>query len=209
MDKAVLGGNTIMVVVINIMGSIIVELGRLFGSDLIIRATMPLIIISYITENPSGCNVIINGNIKRRQLTLLAFGRQSRIEKTSLAFPSGSFGRNTPTASTSIWAEATHYYHHYKQCFHHSDYHYHFYCQQASRERNIIASYSTFSHFSFRLKAADARNILVDCPTQLKFSFAVFDDKAERTQQGNLLKIKDPVYGLKFCQIPFFIQPAS
>ena len=69
-----------------------------------------------------------NGNIKRRQLTLLAFGRQSRIEKTSLAFPSGSFGRNTPTASTSIWAEATHYYHHYKQCFHHSDYHYHFYC---------------------------------------------------------------------------------
>ena len=58
MDKAVLGGNTIMVVVINIMGSIIVELGRLFGSDLIIRATMPLIIISCITENPSGCNVI-------------------------------------------------------------------------------------------------------------------------------------------------------
>ena len=148
-----------MVVVINIMGSIIVELGSLFGRDLMIRATMPLIIISYITENPSGCNVIINGNIKRRQLTLLAFGRQSRIEKTSLAFPSGSFGRNTPTASTSIWAEATHYYHHYKQCFHHSDYHYHFYWQQASGEMNIIASYSTISHFSFRLKAADARNI--------------------------------------------------
>ena len=36
-------------------------------------------------------------------LTLLAFGRQSSIEKTSLAFPSGSLGRNTPTASTSIW----------------------------------------------------------------------------------------------------------
>ena len=194
-----------MVVVINIMGSIIVELGRLFGSDLIIRATMPLIIISYITENPSGCNVIINGNIKRRQLTLLAFGRQSRIEKTSLAFPSGSFGRNTPTASTSIWAEATHYYHHYKQCFHHSDYHYHFYCQQASRERNIIASYSTFSHFSFRLKAADARNILVDCPTQLKFSFAVFDDKAERTQQGNLLGIFGPIINYVGPIISYFM----
>ena len=58
---------------------------------------------------------------------------------------------------------------------------------------NIIASYSTISHFSFRLKAADARNILVVCPTQLKFSFAVFDDKAERTQQGNLLGIFGPI----------------
>ena len=36
-------------------------------------------------------------------LTLLAFGRQSKMEKTSLALPSGSFGRKTPTASTSIW----------------------------------------------------------------------------------------------------------
>ena len=35
--------------------------------------------------------------------TRLALGRQSRIEKTSLAFPSGSSGRKTPMASTSIW----------------------------------------------------------------------------------------------------------
>ena len=35
--------------------------------------------------------------------TLLAFGRQSKMEKTSFALPSGSFGRKTPTASTSIW----------------------------------------------------------------------------------------------------------
>jgi hypothetical protein len=37
------------------------------------------------------------------RLTRLALGRQSSMEKTSLAFPSGSLGRKTPTASTSIW----------------------------------------------------------------------------------------------------------
>ena len=43
-------------------------------------------------------------NITRRKknITLLALGRQSRMEKTSLAFPSGSSGRKTPIASTNI-----------------------------------------------------------------------------------------------------------
>ena len=36
-------------------------------------------------------------------LTLFDFGRQSRMEKTSLALPSGSSGRKTPRASSSIW----------------------------------------------------------------------------------------------------------
>ena len=39
----------------------------------------------------------------KKPLTLLAFGKQSRIENTSLAFPSGSSGRKTPIASTNIW----------------------------------------------------------------------------------------------------------
>jgi hypothetical protein len=41
--------------------------------------------------------------IPKLTLTRLALGRQSSMEKTSLAFPSGSLGRKTPTASTSIW----------------------------------------------------------------------------------------------------------
>ena len=36
-------------------------------------------------------------------LTRFAFGRQSKIENTSFALPSGSSGKNTPIASTSIW----------------------------------------------------------------------------------------------------------
>ena len=41
--------------------------------------------------------------IQKKTFTLLALGRQSRMEKTSLAFPSGSSGRKTPMASTNIW----------------------------------------------------------------------------------------------------------
>ena len=50
-----------------------------------------------------GFVLMLSTTITSKIFTRLALGRQSRIEKTSLAFPSGSSGRKTPMASTSIW----------------------------------------------------------------------------------------------------------
>ena len=48
-------------------------------------------------------DIIILNQWKVIGLTRFAFGRQSKIENTSFALPSGSSGKNTPIASTSIW----------------------------------------------------------------------------------------------------------